>query len=175
MKAKILILGLVCLFVFAYCESPANPEIEKALNPEPSDPPIDIYYSCEFELMVSHDASATGDFHLSLLEETPSDNEFLMDLGNLDFSPLLDNQDISEGTASFQATIPMVPSGIYNLCLQLAHYNDYEEGQSTPGEWVMKMIIFSPSGFFINGAVQEQRIRLRYVGRECWFTFSISD
>ena len=35
MKAKILILGLICLFIFAYCNSPADPEIKKALNPGP--------------------------------------------------------------------------------------------------------------------------------------------
>jgi len=33
MRTKILILGLICLFVFTYCDSPADPEIEKALNP----------------------------------------------------------------------------------------------------------------------------------------------
>jgi len=32
MKAKILTLGLICFFIFAYCNSPADPEIEKALN-----------------------------------------------------------------------------------------------------------------------------------------------
>lgn len=37
MKAKILILGLICLFIFAYCESPANPEIEKVLNSDSTD------------------------------------------------------------------------------------------------------------------------------------------
>lgn len=33
MRTKVLILGLICLFVFAYCNSPADPEIEKVLNP----------------------------------------------------------------------------------------------------------------------------------------------
>lgn len=33
MKTKILTLGLFCLFIFAYCNSPADPEIEKTLNP----------------------------------------------------------------------------------------------------------------------------------------------
>ncbi|MBA7496914.1 hypothetical protein ES702_07523 [subsurface metagenome] len=33
MKTKILVLGLICLFVFAHCNSPADPEIEKVLNP----------------------------------------------------------------------------------------------------------------------------------------------
>lgn len=33
MKTKILTLGLICLFIFAYCTSPADPQIEKALNP----------------------------------------------------------------------------------------------------------------------------------------------
>lgn len=33
MRTRILILGLICLFIFAYCNSPADPDIEKALNP----------------------------------------------------------------------------------------------------------------------------------------------
>lgn len=37
MRIKILVLGLICLFAFAYCNSPADPEIEKALNPPDSD------------------------------------------------------------------------------------------------------------------------------------------
>lgn len=33
MRVKVLILGLICFFIFAYCNSPADPEIEKTLNP----------------------------------------------------------------------------------------------------------------------------------------------
>ena len=33
MRVKILALGLICFFIFAYCNSPADPEIEKTLNP----------------------------------------------------------------------------------------------------------------------------------------------
>lgn len=32
MRIKILILGLICFFIFAYCTSPADPKIKKALN-----------------------------------------------------------------------------------------------------------------------------------------------
>ena len=35
MRIKILTLALTCLFIFASCESPADPEIKKALNPDP--------------------------------------------------------------------------------------------------------------------------------------------
>lgn len=45
MKIKILILGLICLFVFAYCESPADPQIEKALNPSNPDLPVIEYFN----------------------------------------------------------------------------------------------------------------------------------
>jgi len=34
MKTKILTLGLICFFIFAYCKSPADPEIKKTLNPK---------------------------------------------------------------------------------------------------------------------------------------------
>jgi len=55
MRTKVLILGLICLLVFAYCNSPADPEIEKALNPgNPTnsgtietvgdDPPVILYF-----------------------------------------------------------------------------------------------------------------------------------
>jgi len=39
MRTKILTLSLICLFVFAYCESPADPEIKSALNPGNSENP----------------------------------------------------------------------------------------------------------------------------------------
>lgn len=32
MRTKILILGLICFFIFTYCKSPADPEIEKILD-----------------------------------------------------------------------------------------------------------------------------------------------
>lgn len=32
MRTKVLILGLICLLIFAFCNSPADPEIEKALK-----------------------------------------------------------------------------------------------------------------------------------------------
>lgn len=38
MRTKVLILGLLCFFIFAHCNSPADPEIKKVLNPEPPDP-----------------------------------------------------------------------------------------------------------------------------------------
>jgi len=31
MRAKILTLGLICFFIFAYCESPASPDIEEII------------------------------------------------------------------------------------------------------------------------------------------------
>lgn len=40
MRIKILTLGLICFFIFAYCNSPADPEIEKALDPGNPDPTI---------------------------------------------------------------------------------------------------------------------------------------
>lgn len=177
MKTKILILALICFFVFAYCNSPANPEIEKALNPENPNPTTDVFYSCKFDLTVFHDASASGTFLLSLLEETPSSNDLIKNLGNLDFYPLPDNPDVSEGAVSLWAEVPAVPSGTYNLALKLEQYNDLVEGEVTPGEWVIKMIVSSSNlELFIAGSVQEQRYALVQVGRDtAWFTFSISE
>lgn len=62
MKTKILILGLMCLFIFAYCNSPADPEIEKALNPgnpgnpgpTEDDPPVILYFYEEHIAAGSH-------------------------------------------------------------------------------------------------------------------------
>jgi len=51
MRAKVLNLSLICLFVFAYCESPADPEIKSALNPENSNPvvlPIINYFTATY-------------------------------------------------------------------------------------------------------------------------------
>lgn len=46
MKAKILILSLICFFIFTYCNSPADPEIEKALNPgNPGNPGLPVIAS----------------------------------------------------------------------------------------------------------------------------------
>ncbi len=173
MRLKILVLGLALFFTFAYCTSPADPDIEEALNPEPIP---DVSYSIKFDLMVLHDMAATGDFYLSLLEETPSDNVYLKSLEDLDFSPPPDNPNASEGTVSFWTTVPEVPSGTYNLVFRLAHYNDYELDQITPGEWVIKMIVSSSNlELMIGGGVQEQRFALWKVGQDNWFTFSISD
>lgn len=172
MKAKILILGLVCLFVFTYCESPASPE--KALNPEPPDPTPDISYSYEFELSVSYDVSATGDIYL-FREEIPKELNVVHMLPKLDFFPLPDNPDVSEGMVScWQELFP----GTYKIIFRLAHYNDYEEGQNqiTPGEWVIKMIAASPDiRTYVAGGIQEQRIGLWKVGQDYEFTFSVSD
>jgi len=51
MRTKILILGLICLFVFVYCNSPADPEIKKVLSPENSNPvvlPIINYFTATY-------------------------------------------------------------------------------------------------------------------------------
>jgi len=43
MRAKIFILGLICIFLFAYCNSPADPEIKKVLNPgNPGNPGLPV-------------------------------------------------------------------------------------------------------------------------------------
>lgn len=42
---KLGVLGLICLFIFAYCNSPADPEIKKALNPEPIILPTINYFT----------------------------------------------------------------------------------------------------------------------------------
>ncbi|NQT79218.1 MAG: hypothetical protein HQ555_02345 [Candidatus Aminicenantes bacterium] len=34
MRAKILLLGLICLFIFSFCKSPADPEIEEIIKPK---------------------------------------------------------------------------------------------------------------------------------------------
>lgn len=50
MKTKILLLTFICFFIFAYCTSPADPEIEKVLNPEnPGPPTVSL---AEFELTI---------------------------------------------------------------------------------------------------------------------------
>lgn len=35
MRVKIFVMALVCLFIFTYCTSPADPEIEDVLKPKP--------------------------------------------------------------------------------------------------------------------------------------------
>lgn len=45
MRIKLLILGLICLFIFAYCNSPADPEIEKTLNPGNPGLPVIHYFT----------------------------------------------------------------------------------------------------------------------------------
>lgn len=65
MKAKILTLGLICFFIFAYCTSPADPQIEKALNPgnpgnpgiietSGDDPPVILYFYEEHLFGATH-------------------------------------------------------------------------------------------------------------------------
>jgi len=65
MKTKILILSLICLFIFAYCTSPADPQIEKALNPgnpgnpgitetSGDDPPVILYFYEEHLFGATH-------------------------------------------------------------------------------------------------------------------------
>jgi len=136
---------------------------------------VDVFYSCQFELTISHDASATGDFYVSLLESTPTGSPELMSLGVLDFSPLPDNPDVSEGTANFSATFPSVLSGTYVLCLYLVHYNDLEQYQVTPGEWVIEATISEGFEFVTGGVFTSVRYALVQVGRDtAWLTFSIS-
>jgi len=173
MRTKILILGLIFLVLIA-CKK----GIENPYSPEPPDP-TDVSYSCEFELLVSHDASATGDFYVSLLGMTSTDNLELGSLGVLEFSPLPDNPDVSEGTANFSATwspIPPYPSGTYVLCLRLDHYNDLEGGDVTPGEWVIEATISEGFEFVSGGVFISIKYALVQVGRDtAWLTFSISD
>lgn len=54
MRTKILTLGLICFFIFTYCNSPADPEIEKALNPgNPGNPGLPVIAS----FTVTHEIS----------------------------------------------------------------------------------------------------------------------
>jgi len=68
MRTKILILSLICLSIFAYCTSPADPQIEKALNPgnpgnpgnsgiietSGDDPPVILYFTEKHLFAGSH-------------------------------------------------------------------------------------------------------------------------
>lgn len=175
MRTKLLTLGLICLLMLGSgCKKqlPTSPDIPDVPEPDPTD----VFYSCNFQVTVSHDASATGDFYISLLEETPTGNPQLMSLGDLNFSPLPNNPDVSEGTVSFLETIPAVPSGTYVLCLHLVHYNDLEQYQVTPGEWVIEATISEGFEFLTGGVFTSVRYALVQVGRDtAWLTFSISE
>lgn len=130
-------------------------------KPEELDP---AKYAWKIEVSVSTDTNANGDIYLFL------DNTWLGSPNDLKYSPLPDNSGTSKGTVSFWETIY---PGTHTLTFRLAHYNDFVEGQITPGSWVIKMIISGNLNVMICGAVQEQNIGLWKVGQDQTFTFSI--
>lgn len=162
-----MLLCFLCLSLFL-----SIPACKKELPTSPDSPEIvndridTVYYSCKFEIVVSVDAAATGDIYLFI------DDDSLGSPNDIDFSPLPDNPDISEGTVIFWK---IVNPGTHSLTFRLAHYNDLESGQITPGEWVIKMVVSSHPDLMIGGSVQEQNIGLWKLGQDYSFTFIIGD
>ncbi len=138
---------------------PTSPDIPEIIN----DRLDTVYYSCKFDVMVSHDESATGHIYLYYINLISVD---------LDFSPLPDNPDVSEGAVSFWE---IVNPGTYSLTIRLQRYNDLEDGQVTSGEWIIKMTISSHPDLMIGGGVQEQNIGLWKLGQDYSFTFIIGE
>ena len=98
MKVKTLVLGLIFLVLVA-CEkdikSPYSPEL-----PEPNPGPTTDYY-CVFEASLSMNTAANGCVQIFI------DDVWCGSFNEIDFSPLSDNPEISEGAISFWEKISL--------------------------------------------------------------------
>lgn len=174
MRTKILTLALICLFVFASCNSPADPEIEKALtqNPDDYNPWKDTAYACKIEAAASvNTAIAYGHISLWVANGWGASNQDIV------LSPLSDNPSMSEGAISFWK---IIPPGTYKLIFRINHVTlVIEDGYPAPSLWTVRMNVSSSNqGLIITDGVQEASFSAWDEGEwgyQKTFTFSISE
>lgn len=167
---KILFLIFICFFVFTYCESPADPEIKKALNPGPVDYSNDVSFSCKIDATVWVNTAATGTVNLFL------DDVWCGSFNEVDFSPFSDNSSTSEGTISFWK---IIPPGTHTFIFRLNHTTlVIEAGYPTPSWWTVKMNVSNNYPDRVINGVQEASFSTWNEGdwgKQKTFTFSISE
>lgn len=158
MRAKILTRSLICFFVFASCTSPADPEIEEALNPDPT---TDVRYSCQIELTASVNTSANGTIRLSLDDSCRG----------FDFSPLPDNPSVSEGAISYWQ---IMPPGTHTLTFWLSSCI-LEPSYPVPSSWTVRMNVSSSNqDLVIIDGIQKLSLTTWEMEEYKTFTFSIA-